>query len=162
MPGVLGVFTAADLNLQPVPAAFNPMVARTLLASDKVRYVGEPIAAVVAETYEQATDAAQAVLVDVEPLEAFVDVEAALASSTLTYEGAGSNACFDTTALGMPDNSGDEFFADCEAVVTGRFVNQRVAPCPLEVRGAAAAWDGDRLVQWLSTQHAQGALDPIK
>ncbi len=162
MPGVLGVFTAADLQLQPVPAAFNPMVARTRLASDKVRYVGEPVAAVVADTYEQATDAAQAVVVDVDPLEALVDVEAALASSTLIYDGAGSNACFDTTALGMPDNTGDEFFADCEVVVTGRFVNQRVAPCPLEVRGAAAAWDGDRLVQWLSTQHAHGALDPIK
>jgi carbon-monoxide dehydrogenase large subunit len=162
MPGVLGVFTAASLGLEPVPAAFNPMVARTLLASDKVRYVGEPIAAVVAETYEQAVDAAEAVLVDLDPLEALVDIEQALASSTLLYESAGSNAVFDTTALGMPDNTGDEFFADCEVVVTGRFVNQRVAPCPLEVRAAAAAWDGERLVQWLSTQHAQGALDPLK
>ena len=40
----------------------------------------------------------------------------------------------------MPDNTGDEFFADCAVVVTGRFVNQRVAPCPLEVRGSAVAW----------------------
>jgi carbon-monoxide dehydrogenase large subunit len=62
----------------------------------------------------------------------------------------------------MPENTGDEFFADCEVVVEGRFVNQRVAPCPLEVRAAAAAWDGERLVQWLSTQHAQGALDGLK
>jgi aerobic carbon-monoxide dehydrogenase large subunit len=68
---------------------------------------------------------------------------------------------FDTTALGMPENTGDEFFADCEVVVEGRFVNQRVAPCPLEVRAAAAPWDGDRLVQWLSTQHAQGARRPL-
>ncbi len=50
MPGVIAVFTAADLGLQPIPSSFNPMVARTLLASDKVRYVGEPIVAVVAET----------------------------------------------------------------------------------------------------------------
>ena len=54
MPGVLGVFTAADLGLEPSPSPFNPTVARTLLASDRVRYVGEPIAAVVAETRAQA------------------------------------------------------------------------------------------------------------
>jgi carbon-monoxide dehydrogenase large subunit len=162
MPGVLGVFTAADLGLEPVPAPFNPMVARTLLASDRVRHVGEPVVAVVAETYEQATDAAQTVFVDIEVLEALIDVEAALASSTLIYETAGSNVVFDTTALGMPDNTGDEFFSDCEVVVSGRFVNQRVAPCPLEVRGAAAAWDGDRLVQWMSTQHAQGVFEPVR
>jgi carbon-monoxide dehydrogenase large subunit len=62
----------------------------------------------------------------------------------------------------MPDNTGDEYFADCPVVVTGRFVNQAVAPCPLEVRGSAVAWvpseDGsERLYQWLSTQGAQGA-----
>jgi carbon-monoxide dehydrogenase large subunit len=162
MPGVLGVFSAADLALEPVPAPFNPIVARTLLASDRVRHVGEPVVAVVADTYEQATDAAQTVFVDIEVLEALIDVEAALASSTLIYEAAGSNAVFDTTALGMPDNTGDEFFADCEVVVHGRFVNQRVAPCPLEVRGAAAAWDGDRLIQWMSTQHAQGVFEPVR
>ncbi|MEX2628069.1 MAG: xanthine dehydrogenase family protein molybdopterin-binding subunit [Ilumatobacteraceae bacterium] len=162
MPGVLGIHTAASLGLEPVPSNFNPAVARTLLASDKVRYVGEPVVAVVAETYEQAVDAAQAVFIDIEPLEALIDIEAALASDNLIYEGAGSNVVFDTTALGMPENTGDEYFADCEVVVEGRFVNQRVAPCPLEVRGAAAAWDGDRLVQWLSTQHAQGAVAPVQ
>lgn len=162
MPGVIGIFTAADLELAPVPAAFNPMVARTLLASDKVRYVGEPVVAVVAETYEQAVDAAGTVFVDVDPLPALVDVEAAMTSTTLIYESAGSNVVFDTTALGMPDNTGDEFFADCEVVVTGRFINQRVAPCPLEVRAAAATWENGRLLQWLSTQHAQGAIDPIR
>ena len=55
MPGVLAVHTAASLALEPQPSSFNPAVARTLLASDKVRWVGEPIAAIVAETYEQAT-----------------------------------------------------------------------------------------------------------
>jgi carbon-monoxide dehydrogenase large subunit len=162
MPGVLGVYTAASLGLQPVPATFNPMVARTLLASDKVRYVGEPIAAVVAETREQAADAAETVFADIDPLDALIDLEQAMASSTLIYEGAGSNVVFDTTVLGMPENTGDAFFADCEVVVKGRFLNQRVAPCPLEVRGAAAVWGSDgRLNQWLSTQHAQGAVAPL-
>jgi carbon-monoxide dehydrogenase large subunit len=161
MPGVVGVFTAADLDLQPVPSPFNPTVARTLLASDRVRYVGEPIAAVVAETREQAVDAAEAVIVDYDPLDVIVDPEAAATATTLLYDGAGSNVVFDTTALGMPDLTGDDFFAGCDVTVSGRFVNQRVAPCPLEVRGSAAAWIDGRLHQWVSTQHAQGIKDPI-
>ena len=162
MPGVVAVFTAASLELQPVPAAFNPMVARTLLASDKVRYVGEPIVAIVTETREQGEDAAEAIIVDYDYLEAFVDLETSMASSTHIYESAGSNVVFDTTALGIPENTGDAYFEGCEVIVKGRFLNQRVAPCPLEVRGAAAVWGDDgRLTQWLSTQHAQGAVAPI-
>ncbi len=162
MPGVIAVYTAADLGLEPLPSAFNPMVARTLLASDKVRYVGEPVAAVVAETSLQATDAAEMVFVDIDFLPALVDPEAALASDTLIYDSAGSNGVFDTTALGMPENTpAEQYFAGCEVTVTGRYVNQRVAPCPLEVRGSAATWVDGRLYQWLSTQHAQGAKDPI-
>src|SRR5215218_8555485 len=102
MPGVVGVFTAADLGLEPSPSPFNPTVARTLLASDRVRYVGEPIVAVVAETREQATDAAETVILDYDVLEPVVDVEAAVESSTILYDGAGSNVVFDSTALGAP------------------------------------------------------------
>jgi carbon-monoxide dehydrogenase large subunit len=120
------------------------------------------LAAIVSETREEGVDAAEAVIVDYDVLEAFVDVEAAMAASTLVYESAGSNVVFDTTALGIPENTGDAFFAGCEVKVSGRFMNQRVAPCPLEVRGAAAAWGADgRLNQWLSTQHAQGAVAPL-
>ena len=161
MPGVIAIYTAADLELQPAPAAFNPMVARTILASDKVRYVGECVAAVVTETRVQGEDAAGAVWIDVDPLEALVDVETSMNSSTLIYEAAGSNVVFDTTVLGMPDNTGDAYFADCEVVVKGRYLNQRVAPCPLEVRGSAAAWVDGRLHQWISTQHAQGVKDAV-
>jgi len=162
MPGVLGVFTSADLDLQPVPSNFNPAATRTLLASDKVRYVGEPVVAVVAETAAQAADAADVVFVDVDFLPTLVDVEEALNSDTLVYEAAGSNAVFDSTAIGNPDNTPtEEYFADCEVTVTSRFVNQRLAPCPLEVRGSAATWVDGRLVQWLSTQHAQGVKAPI-
>ena len=162
MPGVIAVFTGADLGLQPMPSAFNPAATRTLLAMDKVRYVGEPLAIIVSETREQGEDASEAIIVDYDVLEAFVDVEQAMASSTLLYEACGSNVVFDTTALGIPENTGDDYFVGCEVVVKGRFVNQRVAPCPLEVRGAAAAWGSDgRLTQWLSTQHAQGAPGPI-
>ncbi|MGI9645831.1 MAG: xanthine dehydrogenase family protein molybdopterin-binding subunit [Ilumatobacteraceae bacterium] len=158
MPGVLAVHTAASLGLEPVASQFNPASARPLLASDRVRHVGEPIAVVVAETLQQATDAAEAVYADIDFLPTLIDVEEALASETLLYEAAGSNAVFDTTAIGMPENSPtDEFFADCEVTATGRFLNQRVAPCPLEVRASAALWEDGRLIQWVSTQHVQGA-----
>ena len=161
MPGVVAIYTAQDLGLQPVEASFNPMAKRTLLASGKVRYVGEPLAVVLTELANQGEDAAERVIVDYDALEILIDVEQAMTSSTLIYEEVGSNVVFESTAIGMPDNTGDALFADCEVVVKGRFVNQRVAPCPLEVRGAAAAWDNGRLVQWLSTQHAQGARDAI-
>jgi carbon-monoxide dehydrogenase large subunit len=162
MAGVIAVFTGEDLGLQPVPSSFNPMATRTLLATGKVRYVGEPVAVIVTETREQGEDAAEAVIVDYDFLEPLIDLEQSMASSTLIYEACGSNVVFDTTVLGIPENTGDAYFADCEVVVKGRYINQRVAPCPLEVRGAAAAWGPDgRLVQWLSTQHAQGAHAPI-
>jgi len=160
-PGVVAVYTAANLGLEPVPAAFNPMVARPLLAHEVVRYVGEPVAAIVTERRDQGEDAAELVEVDYEPLEVLLDVETAVASSTLLYPNAGSNAVFDSTVLGMPGMTDDSFFAGCDVVVTQRLVNQRVAPCPLEVRGSAAAWADGRLHQWLSTQHAQGAHQSV-
>ena len=161
MPGVIAVYTAADLDLRPTPSAFNPGVARTLLASGKVRWVGEPLAAVLASTYEQATDAAQTIYAEIDPLPALIDVEQALASDLLLYEDAGSNAVFDSIAMGGKPNTGPEFFDGCEVVVSERVVNQRVAPCPLEPRAGAAVWHEDRLLVWISTQHAQGALAPI-
>ena len=160
MPGVLAVHTAESLGLQLIPSPYNPGAARSLLASGKVRHVGEPIAVVVAETHRQAADAAEMVFADIDFLPALVDMEESLGSETLIYEEAGSNGVFDTTALGIPENTPTEdYFADCEVTVTGRFLNQRVAPCPLEVRASAAVWDGDTLVQWISTQHAQAAKD---
>ena len=160
-PGVIAIHTAASLNLVAEASSFNPNIARTLLASDRVRYVGEPIAIIVTELANQGEDAADLVIVDLDPLEVLVDIEAAMTSSTHIYPAAGSNLAVDSTLWGMPDVTGDEFFSDCEVVVKGRYVNQRVAPCPLEVRGSAVAWVDGRLHQWISTQHAQGVRDQI-
>lgn len=162
MPGVIAVYTADDLGLQPTPSDYNPFVARGLLAIGKVRFVGEPVAVVVTEERQQGEDAAEQVIVDYEVLPAVMDIEESLTSTTLLYEDTGSNVVFDTTVIGMPDNTGTAFFEGCE-VISGphRILNQRVAPCPLEVRGSAVAWHQGRLHQWLSTQAAQGAKAAI-
>ncbi len=159
LPGVIAVLTGVDLELQPIASPYNPIVARPFLAMDRVRYVGEPIAAVVTETREAAADASEAVIVEIEPLDAYVDVEAAMSGETLLFDTAPGNVVFDSTAMGMPDLTGDEFFAGCEVVTSGRFINQRVAPCPLEVRTSAVAWVDGRLYQWISTQHAHGVKE---
>jgi carbon-monoxide dehydrogenase large subunit len=161
MPGVIAVFTAENLGLQPEKATYNPNATRTLLASGKTVFVGEPIAAIVTELPEQGEDAAEQVIVDYDFLEALIDMEEAMTSSTLIFEAIPNNVVFDTAAIGMPDVTDDSFFEGCEVVVDGRFVNQRVAPCPLEVRGCAATWHEGRLIQWTSTQHAQGARKSI-
>src|SRR6478672_6546764 len=78
MPGVLAVVTAADLDLPDLPPATPAMdqsMARPLLARDVVRFVGEPIVAIVTERRDQGPDAAEAVFIDYEPMSAVVDPE---------------------------------------------------------------------------------------
>lgn len=149
--GVLGVLTARDLeDLAParpyIPGMIPDAMARPWLAGDTVRFVGEPIAAVITESPWQGEDAAELVIVDYEPLPALVDVEQALRDEVLLFPEAGTN-----TAIGPPP-PGPDLFEGCEVVVRQRLVNQRVAACPLEVRSAAVAWAGGRLVLWISTQ----------
>ena len=153
-PGVLAVFTGADVDLAPVSPMMpmiNAAMARPWLAVDKVRFVGEPVAVVVAETRAEAVDAAELVIVDIDPLGAVIDLETA-DDGPLLFDEAGTNVAFDMSAmLGFAPT--DDFFAGCDTVVRQRIVNQRVAPCPLEVRAAAASWGDDgRLTQWASTQ----------
>ena len=120
------LFRSVEVDLQPVPSDFNPMVARGMLAIGKVRFVGEPVAVVISETREQGEDAAEQVIIDYDVLPAVIDIESALTSSTLIHESAGSNVVFDTTVLGLPENTGAAFFEGCE-VVSGphRVLNQR-------------------------------------
>jgi carbon-monoxide dehydrogenase large subunit len=139
----------------------NQAMLRTSLATDKVRFVGEPIVAIVTEHPYQGEDAAERVLIDYEVLPAVIDVFESRDGSTLLFEDVGTNVVIDGAIMGEQPPTAD-FFDGCEVVVTQRIVNQRVAPCPLEVRSGAAAWVDGRLVQWSSTQHAQGARDAIQ
>ena len=149
--GVLAVLTAADLDLPPLlPIGMvNQDMARPILASDTVRFVGEPVVAVVAETRAAAIDAAEAVIVDIEPLDALVDMEQAEAEAApLLFPAAGTNVAMTISHRGDPVS-----FADCDVVVSTRTVNQRVAPAPIEARNALAWWDeGGRLVLEIGCQ----------
>ncbi|HLY82581.1 MAG TPA: xanthine dehydrogenase family protein molybdopterin-binding subunit, partial [Acidimicrobiales bacterium] len=154
LPGVVAVLTGADVDLAPIPPPmpmFNAAMVRPWLARDKVRFVGEPVAAIVSETRAQGVDAAEAVAIEYELLPAVIDLESAEQGSPL-FEDAGTNLAFDMSAM-MGFAPADNFFDGCDVVVRQRIVNQRVAPCPMEVRAAAAAWGPDgRLTQWASTQ----------
>ncbi|HEX4705464.1 MAG TPA: xanthine dehydrogenase family protein molybdopterin-binding subunit [Pseudonocardiaceae bacterium] len=147
-PGVVGVFTAADLDLAP---ASDEPTAEPWLAGDVVRYVGEPIALVLTEERYQLADAAELVDVDYDPLPAVIGFDSALAGDPLLFAGTDSNV-FRTNGAPLDEST----FRDYEVVVTCRTVNQRVAPSPMEARGASCVWGADgRLVMWLSTQNAQ-------
>ena len=162
MPGVVGVFTAADLELTGTPPGmpmFNKNMLRTRLAADRVRFVGEPVAAVVAETRNQAADAAEAVLVDIDPLPAVVSLSDAVNDQTLLFPEAGTN-----TVFAIPAN-GQDLFTECDVTIELSFRNHRLAPCPLEPRAAVAEWstvDGvERLTQWSENQGAHGTRDGL-
>ena len=151
MPGVVGVFTADDLDLQPMApgGVLSEAFARPLLARDRVRFVGEAIAVVVAETSAQAEDAAELLLPEYDPLPAVTDPERALdPGAELLFPEHGSNLANEFEE-GMDDADPLE---GAEVVVRGRFVNQRVAPAPLEVNAAAVVPEDGGLTIWASTQ----------
>jgi aerobic carbon-monoxide dehydrogenase large subunit len=163
-PGVIAVLTYQDINDIPPPpplpeggpppgseAAPLPMGGvwqEPLLAVDRVRFVGEPVAMVLTDDSYQGEDAAELVSVDYEPLPVIVDPADALAGQTLLFPDAGSNV-----AVAHP--AGDTAFDGCDVVVEHDIVNQRVAPVPMEGRAAAAMWVDGKLTVWVSTQNAQ-------
>ncbi|HKY64915.1 MAG TPA: xanthine dehydrogenase family protein molybdopterin-binding subunit [Acidimicrobiales bacterium] len=153
-PGVVDVVAGADLDLAPLPGMANAAMARPLLARDRVRFVGEPVAVVLSETPEQGADAAEWVVVDYQPLAPVVDADDALAGEVVLFPDVGTNL---VVTFGSDDDAaGVEVAAACEVVVRHRLVNPRVAACPLEGRSSAVAWVDGRLVQWCSTQNAHG------
>ncbi|MCP3853199.1 MAG: xanthine dehydrogenase family protein [Actinomycetia bacterium] len=153
-PGVVAVFTGADLDIGPLPApnpSFNPGHTRPLLADGVVRYAGEPVAVIVAEDHAAAEDAAELVIVDYEPLPVLLDPETAIGSDTLLFPESGTNVVCE---IG-DDETRDADFSDCEVVVEGRTVNQRIAAAPLEGRAGASMWDENgRLHHWSACQGA--------
>ena len=162
-PGVLGVFTAADLDLPDLPTipVVNRSMARPVLARDTVRFVGEPVVAVVAETAAAAADAAECVVVDIDPQPVVVALPDAAAGDTLVHQDAGTNVAFDMPASGHVEAPLN--LSGCEVTVEASLVNQRLAAVPLEPRSAAAEWsaDGSRLTFYASTQAPHRVRDAL-
>ena len=158
-PGVVAVVTGADLtDVAPIPPMvplFNQRMVEPLLATDVVRYVGDPVAVVLTEERYQGEDAAELVAVDYDPLPVVVDPREAATDHTLLFPEAGTNVVVEFE----PDGGLDpHLFDDCEVVVTRQITNQRLAPASVETRAAAAVWGTDgRCVLWCSNQGAQGA-----
>ena len=162
VPGVLAVYTAADLNLKPFGLwVVNPACVRPPLAVGKVRFAGDAVAVVIAETEAAAADAAELVSVDYEPLDAVADMEQALADGApVQFEELGTNL-----VDGFTDPPGPDPLAGAATVVRACLENQRVAVVPMECDAVAAVPGGDGhghdLTVYVSTQMPHGFAKAI-
>ncbi|WP_299410971.1 xanthine dehydrogenase family protein molybdopterin-binding subunit [uncultured Roseobacter sp.] len=147
MAGVVKIFTGADFEaVGGMPCGWQvtdkhgePMQEprHPILAHGKVRHVGEPIAAVVAETLEQARDAAEAIEVEIAELPAVVDMKAAVASDDVkVHDDLTSNLCYDWGFVEENKAATDEAFEKAAHVTTLELVNNRLVANPMEPRVA--------------------------
>ncbi|MGB6539085.1 MAG: xanthine dehydrogenase family protein molybdopterin-binding subunit [Xanthobacteraceae bacterium] len=148
LPGVHAVITAADLGervpvvpmrLQPMPE-FAPF-AQPVMARDKVRYVGEAIAMVLARDAATAEDAVGAIAVEIEPLPAVADWESALHGQTRLFEEAAGNV---TMVFRAVRGDAAAAFSAAPYARRERFYTQRHTALPMEPRGVLAEWDSTR------------------
>ena len=157
-PGVLGVFTGedlAELGLAPnVNPNFSEAMRRPFVAFGTVRYVGQPVVAVVAENRYLAADAAELVMIDYDPLPVVIDPEVSVRDEVLLFPDAGTNVVQRWTPKTVADFSG------CEVIVEEQIVNQRLTAAPIEPRSGAAFWtDEGRLVHYSACQGAHPTRD---
>jgi len=176
MPGVLLVLTGSDVHADglgdlPCSVPLNNRdgssrfdTPRPVLAIDKVRHVGQPVALVVAETLLQAQDAADAVKIDYEALPAVTDARAALQKGApQLFDGVPGNLVFDW------DNDTSDFaateaaFARAAHVTTLEIVNNRIVVNSMEPRNAIGDWDAvaDRPILYTGTQGSHFVRDPL-
>ena len=151
MPGVLRVFTGADIeaaSLGGVPCGWQvidrngepmrePM--HPILASGKVRHVGDPVAAVVAETFSAARDAAEKIHLDLEELPAVVNMAAALEGGASVHDDVADNLCFDWVF--GEEEATKEAFAKAAHVTRIEFANNRLVPNAIEPRAGIGEYD---------------------
>src|SRR6202045_1320978 len=154
MPGVHAVITAADLgdSIPLVPMRLQPMpefeaFGQPVMARDKVRYVGEALAMVLADSAGVAEDALSAIEVDIEPLPAIATWQSAAKNETLLFENKGSNVSMKFRAV-LGDAAAA--FKDAPYSRRERFSTQRHTALPMEPRGVLAEWDAanGRLTVW--------------
>jgi len=170
MPGVIAVIVGADIPYNPLPMAWpaggvsgiqNNVNTPRVLATDSVKWTGEGVAAVIAETPELAVDALEAIHVDWEPLPAVVDAEKATQpGAPQLHENAPNNVVFEWQ---VGDKAGtDAAFDAAEVVVRQRIVNQLLIPNPMEVRRDIGWYNPgtEEYTVWMSSQtpHIQRLL----
>ena len=166
-PGVLAAWGASDLP--EVARALAPAWGGThkgrpfavpILASDHVRYVGQPVAVIVADDAHHLADALDAVRVEYSPLPALASVEASIASTTRVHEGWSDNT---TLPVSAKVGDAEAAFARAEVVVGGRFHHPRLAAVPIETRGAVAWREAETgaLVIWASIQNPYRLRDAV-
>ena len=169
MEGVELVITGAELaeTLGPMPIGTPfPAPDHFSVATDRVRYVGEPVAVVVAEDRYLARDAADAIEVEYDELPAVVDPEAAMEPGSATlHDGFDRNIAVESywggtgvnpeTSLPEDDSAVDAAFAEADVVISQRMLNQRLAPNAIEPRGVVAQYEAGReyLTIWSATQN---------
>ena len=152
MPGVLGIWTGKDLNdagygslktVMMVPQRDGSQMktpTRYSLATDKVRFVGDPVAFVVAETFAQAKDAAEAVVLDIEALPAVTEARAAAQpGAPVVFDEVPDNVCADF--LYGDTAKVDEAFARAAHVTRLRLISNRIVVCAMEPRTAIGHYD---------------------
>ena len=145
--GVIGAWTAADLELPPLPGV--PGLERPALAIDKVRFVGEAVAVVVAENKYAAADGTELVIVDYEPLGAVTSIEEATAENApLLYEELGSN----TVAEVPTEDDHQAIFDAAPHTETIKLVNNRCTAAPIETNACLADHGPAGLTVWASFQ----------
>jgi len=166
MPGVVAVYHAGGddlglVSLQQFPA-MPETLNRPVFATDKVRFVGDVVVAVVAETRAQAVDAVERVVVEYDPLPSVTSPLAALSlDAPLLFSEHGSNVCF---ASSFPEDGDTDPLAGADVVAEVTMVSQRLAGVPMETNGILAVPGEPGLTCWISHQapHAlHGAYAPM-
>ena len=152
LPGVAAVITAAEIGdpVPTIPLRLVPMsdlvpYEQPVIANGKVRYVGEPIAVVVAESAAIAEDALELIAVEIETLPPCVDTRSAAANQSLLFEETGTNLALTyTTVLGDADAAFAAATTDEYYIRRERFDTQRHTATTMETRGLIGAWDSER------------------
>jgi aerobic carbon-monoxide dehydrogenase large subunit len=165
MPGVVAIFTGADVaEVNGVPCGWQVNFKNgdtmkepkhPLLAHGFVRHVGDAVAVVIAETREQAADAADAIDVDYEEMPCVTNpAEAVKAGAPLVHADIPSNTCYDWE-LGNPKSEVDAAMSKANHVTVLEFVNQRLAPNAIEPRSYIGSYDetSDKYTLYTSTQN---------
>jgi len=149
LKGVYGVITAKDVPLNDF-SFFQWLADKTILSSDKVRYVGDEVAAVAAVDEDTAMAALDLIKVEYEPLQPIFNSEEAMKPGAPLIHEKENNVGFHVERLfGDPDKA----FQECDAIVEDRYVTDQVAHCCLEVSNCIARWDAsDRLTIWVNAQ----------